>query len=116
MRMAPVLRSEAMAKLSSFLRRVWLNLILGAVLALLVFSCIAAPLGPRDLILLRHHRVQLETQRSRLIADNAELTARTQRLQSDDAYLQRLIRRELGYARADELVYRFPRPDLASEQ
>jgi cell division protein FtsB len=99
-----------MAKLSLFMRRVWLNLILGAVLALLVVSCIAAPLGPRDLVLLRDHRTQLAAARDRLIADNAELAARTQRLQSDDVYLQRLIRRELGYARADELVYRFPHP------
>ncbi len=49
--------------------------------------------------------------RDRLIAKNSELAARTQRLQSDDAYLQRLIRRELGYARDDELVYRFPHAD-----
>src|SRR5437879_2398763 len=97
-----------MAKVSIVMRRWWLNLILGALLVLLVVSCIAAPLGPRDLALLRHHRTQLEAVRDRLIADNAELATRTQRLQSDDAYLQRLIRRELGYARADELVYRFP--------
>ena len=105
-----------MAKLSLFMRRVWLNLILGAVFALLVVSCIAAPLGPRDLALLRRHRTQLEAARDRLIADNAELAARTQRLQSDDAYLQRLIRRELGYARADELVYRFPHTDRTTDR
>jgi cell division protein FtsB len=100
-----------MAKVRFLMRRVWLNLILGAVLALLIISCIVAPLGPRDLALLRHRRAQLEVARDRLIADNVELTARTRRLQSDDAYLERLIRRELGYARADELVYRFPHDD-----
>jgi cell division protein FtsB len=100
-----------MAKVSLRMRRVGLNLILGAVLVLLVVSYIAAPLGPRDLALLRNRRTQLEAARDRLIADNTELAARTQRLQSDDAYLQRLIRRELGYARADELVYRFPYSD-----
>jgi cell division protein FtsB len=105
-----------MAKLNLFMRRIWLNLILGAVFALLVISCIVAPLGPRDLALLRQHRTQLEAARDRLIADNARLAARTQRLQSDDACLQRLIRRELGYARADELVYRFPHADRASDR
>ena len=100
-----------MAKLNIYLRRVWLNLILGAGFALLVISGFAAPLGPRDLALLRDHRARLEAARGRLIADNRELAERTQRLQTDDAYLQRLIRRELGYARADELVYRFPHPD-----
>jgi cell division protein FtsB len=105
-----------MAKLSIVMRRVWLNLILGAVLLLLVVSCIDAPLGPRDLALLRHHRTQLEATRDHLIADNAGLAMRTQRLQSDDAYLQRLIRRELGYARPDELVYRFPSSDRATDR
>ena len=105
-----------MAKLSLFMRRVWLNLILGAVFALLVVSCIVAPLGPRDLALLRRHRTQLEAARDRLIAENAGLAARTQRLQSDDAYLQRLIRRELGYARTDELIYRFPHAGRASDR
>jgi cell division protein FtsB len=105
-----------MAKVSYFMRRVCLNLILGAVFALLVISCIVAPLGPRDLALLRRHRAQLEATRDRLLADNAELAAHTQRLQSDDAYLQRLIRRELGYARPDELVYRFPYDDRATNR
>ncbi len=105
-----------MAKLSMFLRRVWLNLILGGVLVLLVISCIVAPLGPRDLALLRQHRTQLEAVRDRLIAENAQLTARTQRLQSDDVFLERLIRGELGYARGDELVYRFPHPERGGNQ
>jgi len=103
-----------MAKLSIYLRRVWLSLILGAVFAVLVISCFAGPHGPRDLALLRQHRTRLEAVRDRLIADNSELAQRTQRLQSDDAYVQRLIRRELGYARADELVYRFPGPNAAA--
>jgi cell division protein FtsB len=105
-----------MAKFSLLVRRMWLNLILGTVLVLLIVSCIVAPLGPRDLALLRQHRTQLEAVRNRLIADNAQLAARTQRLQSDDALLQRLIRGELGYARGDELVYRFPHPDRSVDK
>jgi cell division protein FtsB len=97
-----------MVKLSSYLRRVWINLILTAVLILLAVSCIAAPLGPRDLTALRQNQVALEARRDHLLAENNELTSRIARLRSDDAYLQRLIRSELGYARADELVYRFP--------
>jgi len=105
-----------MAKLTCFLRRVWLNLAFGALLVMLAISCWVAPLGPRDLALLREHGTRLEVVRDRLIAENSELAKRTQRLQSDDAYLQRLIRRELGYARADELVYRFPHPDNEGNQ
>jgi cell division protein FtsB len=100
-----------MARLTIFLRRAWLNLLLAVVLVLLVISCWVAPMGPRDLALLREHGTRLEAVRDRLIAKNSELAARTQRLQSDDAYLQRLIRRQLGYARDDELVYRFPHAD-----
>jgi cell division protein FtsB len=105
-----------MAKVSYLMRRRGLNLILGVVFVLLVISCIAAPLGPRDLALLRQHRTQLEATRDRLLAENAELAVRTQRLQSDSAYLQRLIRRELGYARPDELVYRFPYDDRSTKR
>ena len=100
-----------MARLTIFLRRAWLNLLLATVLLLLVISCWVAPMGPRDLALLRQHGTRLEAERDRLIAQNSALAARTQRLQSDDAYLQRLIRRQLGYARDDELVYRFPHSD-----
>jgi cell division protein FtsB len=105
-----------MAKVTSWIRRVWLSLILAAILALLFISCVVAPLGPRDLALLRQRRSQLQAVRDSLLADNAELAARTQRLQSDDAYLQRLIRRELGYARPNELIYRFPYADTANNQ
>jgi cell division protein FtsB len=105
-----------MAKLGIYLRRSWLNLVLGGVLTLLVISSLVAPMGPRDLASLRAHRALLEAARDRLIADNRELSHRAHRLQSDDAYLQRLIRRELGYARADELVYRFPHPDSDTNQ
>jgi cell division protein FtsB len=104
-----------MVKLSIFLRRAWLSIALGALLTVLIISCLVAPLGPRDLALLREHRARLETVRDRLLVANGELAERTQRLQSDDAYLQRLIRRELGYARPDELVYRFPHGDRTTD-
>src|SRR5271170_4901070 len=105
-----------MGKLGIYLRRLWLNLILGAMLVLLVISSLMAPMGPRDLAALRAHRTLLEADRDRLIAENREISDRARRLQSDDAYLERLIRRELGYARADELVYRFPHPDTDTNQ
>jgi cell division protein FtsB len=35
------------------------------------------------------------------------LQATIEKLQSDDAYLQRVIRKELGLARPNELIYRF---------
>jgi cell division protein FtsB len=96
-----------MTRLSFVLRREWLSLIFGAVLVMLVLSALLGNLGPRDLIALQSHRAALEARRDQLAADNAAFRTRIQKLRSDDRYLERLIRRELGYARPDELVYKF---------
>jgi cell division protein FtsB len=96
-----------MTRLSFVLRREWLSLIFGAVLVMLVLSALLGNLGPRDLVALQSHRAALEARRDQLAADNAAFRTRIQKLRSDDRYLERLIRRELGYARPDELVYKF---------
>jgi cell division protein FtsB len=95
-------------KLSSAICREWLNLMLGAMLGALFVNCFYGPLGPRDLLALRLHRAQLVNARDHLLAENTQMKERVVKLRSDDAYLQWLIRQELGYARADEFVYRFP--------
>ncbi|HYK65131.1 MAG TPA: septum formation initiator family protein [Patescibacteria group bacterium] len=74
---------------------------------LLLANALLGNLGPRDLIALQSHRAALEARRDRLAADNASFRTRVQRLRSDDRYIEGLIRRELGYARPDELVYKF---------
>jgi cell division protein FtsB len=96
-----------MPDLSNFLRRLWPTLILAVVMAALAFDCVAGPMGVRDLIALRQHQTHLEAARDELRAKNDGLAKRLGHLKSDDRYLERLIRRELGYARPDELVYRF---------
>ena len=96
-----------MSALSAGLRRMWLSLNLGAVAVGLVLNCLSGPRGARDLIVLRTDRAALEAQLRRLTRDNAELETIVQRLRSDDRYIERQIRRELGFARPDELVYRF---------
>jgi cell division protein FtsB len=96
-----------MTRLSFLLRREWLSLIFGAVLVTLLLSTLLGNLGPRDLLALQSHRAALEARRDQLAADNATFRTRIQRLRSDDRYIERLIRRELGYARPDELVYKF---------
>jgi cell division protein FtsB len=70
-------------------------------------STLLGKLGPRDLIALQSHRAALEARRDQLAADNAEFRTLIQNLRSNDRYIERLIRRELGYARPDELVYKF---------
>jgi len=96
-----------MARLSSGLRREWLSLILGGTAAMLVVNCIAGPRGVRDLMVLRARRVTLEAQLRLLSDENGRFETNVQKLRSDDRYVEHLIRRELGFARPDELVYRF---------
>jgi cell division protein FtsB len=96
-----------MARLSFVLRREWLSLIFGGVLVTLLASALFGNLGPRDLVALQSHRAALEARRDQLAVDNAAFRTRIQKLRSDDRYIERLIRRELGYARPDELVYKF---------
>jgi cell division protein FtsB len=96
-----------MTRLSFVLRREWLSLIFGGVLVLLSLSVLLGNQGPRDLVALQSHRAALEASRDRLAVENASFRTRVQRLRSDDRYLERLIRSELGYARPDELVYKF---------
>ena len=96
-----------MARLSFLIRREWLSLIFAGVLVAMLLSALMGSLGPRDLIALQHHRTALEARRDRLAAENASFRTTIQKLRSDDRYIERLIRRELGYARSDELVYKF---------
>lgn len=76
-------------------------------------NCIYAPRGLEDLLFLRRHRAQMEASREGLRVLNASLRTNAQRLRSDDRYLQRLIRRELGFARPGEIIYKFAAADSA---
>ena len=96
-----------MFRLSDWLRREWPNLMLSALLVALFGNALMAAMGPRDLLLLRERRAELEAKRADLILQKAELETNVQNLRSNDKYLEHLIRRELGYARPDELVYKF---------
>ncbi len=102
-----------MLRWKHFLRRQWPSLIPGAMLAALLFNGLSGPKGPRDLLLLRRRYAELEARRSALQARKAELEALVQNLRSNDRYLEHLVRRELGYARPDELVYKFTGGDGA---
>ena len=104
-----------MFRLSSWLRRQWPNLMLGSVLMALICNALLAAMGPRDLLLLRERRSELEAKRADLILRKAELETSVQNLRSNDRYIEHLIRRELGYARSDELVYKFTSPTAVSD-
>ena len=103
----------AMTRLSFLIRREWLSLIFAGVLVAMLLSALMGSLGPRDLIALQQHRGELEAQRDRIAVENVSFRTTIQKLRSDDRYIERLIRRELGYARADELVYKFSNENSA---
>jgi cell division protein FtsB len=100
-----------MVGISRALRRQWRILMLGIVISGLALDGLCGASGPRDLLILRHHSNDLIRRRDALLLDNEAFRDRIARLRSDDAYLQRLIREELGYVRPGEIVYRFPKSE-----
>jgi cell division protein FtsB len=96
-----------MYRLREWLRRESFTLILAVLLAAVSVNLALAPHGLRDLLVLRHHRAILEAQRERQQATERELQATIGKLLTDDAYVQRMIRKELGFARPNELIYKF---------
>lgn len=98
---------SAMSRLSSGLRREWLSLILAVLAAALALNGLLGARGARDLAMLRGHRMALEANLRRLTAENATLADKVHKLRSDDRYLERLVRSELGLARPGEVIYRF---------
>jgi cell division protein FtsB len=103
-----------MYRLRQWLRREALTLILSALLIAACLNFAVASHGLRDLLILRHHRTRLEADREHEQSEDRELEATVAKLQSDDAYLQRQIRKELGFARPNELIYRFAGDNAAT--
>jgi hypothetical protein len=81
----------------------------------LICNAALAAMGPRDLMLLRRRRTELEAKRVDLSVRKSELETSVQNLRSNDRYLEHLIRRELGYARPDEMIYKFTAPAVSSD-
>jgi len=88
---------------------------LGSVLVALICNALLAAMGPRDLLLLRQRRFELEAKRADLMVLKAQLETSVQNLRSNDRYLEHLIRKELGYARPDEMIYKFAGPNGTSD-
>ncbi len=107
---------SGMSRLSNWLRREWLNLMLGTILVGMVVNGLVATRGPRDLMLLRARRADLEAKRADLVSQKGDLETTVRNLRSNDRYLEHLIRKELGYARSDELVYKFIGPGSDSRK
>ncbi|HZP46392.1 MAG TPA: septum formation initiator family protein [Candidatus Binataceae bacterium] len=80
---------------------------LGAILLALTVNFLIGREGMRDFLKLAAFERSLNAENLRLSAANAALQTQSNRLRNDDAYVQALIRTELGYSRPDEITYRF---------
>ncbi|HLH75568.1 MAG TPA: septum formation initiator family protein [Candidatus Binataceae bacterium] len=105
---------QSMLRVSQWLKRERLSLILLGLLVALSLNCLLAPRGVRDLLILRQDRIALGNQIVRDAQENHQLVIDIDNLQHNDAYIERLIRKNLGYVRSDELVYRFHSDNTAS--
>jgi cell division protein FtsB len=80
---------------------------MAVILIALVVNCLLGPEGPLDLIMLANRRAKLTVQNAQLASENAKLEQEKARLQFDPVCIRKMIRKELGYSRPDEFVYRF---------
>ena len=86
-----------------------LMMLLGAAIALLLLLWIVFAPGRGFLHYVKLHREikTLNEENERLEARNVELTADIQRLQSDNAYLEKIAREKHGLLKKDEMVFDF---------
>jgi cell division protein FtsB len=87
-----------------------LTLGLVAAIVIVLGSLVFARDGIPSLMALKRERQRLGEQAVALLEQNTALREQIDRLRTDDRFLEGLARRELGFVRTDELVYRFRRP------
>ncbi len=91
------------------LKRLWLPGTL-ALYALLAASTLVGQHSFLHLQELRQEQRALEAAAFTLARENAELRDRIARLKTDDEFLEKVVREELGFVRQGEFVYRFRDP------
>ena len=90
------------------------KVVVGAGVGVLVLCAVSAVCGSGGVIHLRRlqqQQAQEESVAFGLAQRNARLRDHLQRLESDDAYLEKLARERLGWIKPGEVVYRVDRRD-----
>ena len=88
------------------------KIIVGAGLAVLALCAVSAVFGRGGVVNLQRlqaEQVRAETQVFTLAQQNTRLREHLRKLESDDAYLEKLVRERLGWIKPGELVYRVDR-------
>jgi cell division protein FtsB len=88
--------------------------VVGAGIAVLVLCGVSAVVGSGGVVHLRRlqeQQAQEEATAFALAQHNAHVRDHLQRLESDDAYLEKVVRERLGWIKPGEVVYRIDRHD-----
>jgi cell division protein FtsB len=88
------------------LRRLWLPATL-LLYALLAASTLVGQHGVLQLQEIRQEQQALEAEAFTVARENADLQDRITRLKTDDEFLEKVAREELGFVGKGEIVYRF---------
>ncbi len=88
------------------LKRLWLPATL-LLYALLAASTLVGQHGLLHLQEIRQEQQALEAEAFTLARENADLQDRITRLKTDDEFLEKVAREELGFVGKGEIVYRF---------
>jgi cell division protein FtsB len=83
--------------------------VIGAAMVVLILCAVSAVFGSGGVVHLRRlqaQQAQVEATAFTLAQRNARLREHLQRLETDDAYLEKTARERLGWIKPGELVYR----------
>ena len=83
-------------------------------IVILVLCAVSAVFGSAGVVHLRRLQAQQAHEEATAFAlakRNAALRTHLERLETDDAYLEKIARERLGWIKPGELVYRVQRPD-----
>ena len=94
-------------------RKLWLPATV-SLYALLVFSTVFGDRGVLHLQSLSAEQEGIEAQVFILLRQNEALRECIARLKTDDSFLERIVREEIGFVRPGEIVYRFQAASSAS--
>lgn len=89
----------------------WLVYLLSSLLFAFLLFTVLGERGVFHLWRLRGEKIQLDEKNFALQKENDALRDRVDRIRSDDRYLEKLAREELGLIRQGEMVYRFAPSD-----
>ena len=86
------------------------KVVVGLLVLLILGFTIFGQRGLMSLVRARRQAEVLKTETARIRDENARLTEEIRLLQTDNAYVERLAREELGMVKPGELVFQFADP------